>query len=71
MNLCIKIFRYAFLSIIVVPIWFVACVLGFISTILLHFSHIKMKNENEKYRNNMKTIYRDFKNNMLSIFFYY
>lgn len=71
MNLCIKIFRYAFLSIIVVPIWVVACVLGFISTILLHFSYIKLKNENEKYRNNMKTIYRDFKNNLLSIFFYY
>jgi hypothetical protein len=71
MNLCIKILRYLFLSVLVFPIWVLACILGFFATFLLHILYFKIERQNEKYRNNRESIYKDFKNNVLLIFCYY
>jgi hypothetical protein len=51
--------------------WVLTCLAGFFITIILHYLFSHKENIERKYRNNMKKIYREFKNNFISIFYYY
>ena len=71
MNLFIKFFRYVFLTIIILPLWFINCLAGFFMNILLHYLFSNKLNIKKKYRNNMEKMIIDFINNFSSIFYYY
>jgi beta-lactamase regulating signal transducer with metallopeptidase domain len=51
--------------------WVLTCLAGFFITIVLHYLFSNKLNAEERYRNNMKKIIREFKNHFLSIFNYY
>jgi hypothetical protein len=51
--------------------WVLTCVAGLIITILLHYLFSHKENIEIKYRNNLRKIYREFRNHFISIFYYY
>jgi len=51
--------------------WVLTCLVGFFIAIILHYLFSHKQNFQERYRNNMKKIYREFQNNFISIFYYY
>jgi hypothetical protein len=51
--------------------WVSTCLIGVIVTILLHYLFSHKENKEIKYRNNFKKILREFRNHLLSIFYYY
>ena len=65
------IFRCVIMTLIVLPIWVFTCVAGFITAIILHYLFYFKRMEDLKYRNNMKSIYRDFKQDLFGIFIFY
>ena len=71
MNLLIKFFRFVLLTIIILPMWFLTCLAGFFVTIILHYLYSHKDNIEVKYRNNIKKIFLDFKNDVILIFYYY
>ena len=71
MNLLINFFRFVILTIIVLPMWVLTCLAGFFITIILHYLFSHKENIERKYRNNMKKIFMDSKNDVISIFYYY
>lgn len=71
MNLLINFFRCVILTIIIVPIWVLTCLAGFFIAIILHYLFSHKQITQERYRNNMKKIFMDSKNDVISIFYYY
>jgi beta-lactamase regulating signal transducer with metallopeptidase domain len=71
MNPVINFFRCVLLTIIILPVWVSICIAGLIVAILLHYVFSNKQNTEERYRNNMKKIIREFKNDIVSIFYYY
>jgi beta-lactamase regulating signal transducer with metallopeptidase domain len=71
MNPVINFLRCVLLTIIILPVWVSICIAGLIVAILLHYVFSNKQNTEERYRNNMKKIIREFKNDIVSIFYYY
>jgi beta-lactamase regulating signal transducer with metallopeptidase domain len=71
MNPIINFLRCVLLTIIILPVWVSICIAGLIVAILLHYVFSNKQNTEERYRNNMKKIIREFKNDIVSIFYYY
>jgi hypothetical protein len=51
--------------------WVSTCLLGFFIEFLLLLFYKNKNNFEEKYRNNIKKILRNLKNDLLSILYYY
>jgi hypothetical protein len=71
MNLLIKFFRFVILTIIILPMWVLTCLAGFFIAIILDYLFYRKENIEVKYRNNVKKTFIDFKNDVISIFYYY
>ena len=71
MNLFIKVFRFVFLTTIILPMWFLTCIGEFVVSIMLNYIFSHKNNSEIKYRNNTKNALKGFRNNWMSIFFYY
>ena len=67
----LKIIKFIYITLVVLPLWFLTSTLNLVSCILLSFVVITRYKNGLKCRNDIKSIFKDYLNHVIEVFYFY